>query len=971
MDSAQPIKLDLLHILAAPASIGVLLSVLVLFALLIGPKTVLDALLNGFFSLIYRIPVVNGKRCMSGPAYTFPNGQMVDKFLAARTRSWEWEQKYGKTYRIWAASIPEVVITDPKDVEALYHQSTDHEKAPQANAGWLLTQLLGSGLGLINGTRWTTLRKTLDPMFSHPAAMHYLRNDLYAGAENYVAHIHEFTKADKQDAKGKEIVINATQALQRYPFFEVASMFYGKMTDVEQERLWELGRQYSEVFSAIVFGGIHRSKMTKYLSTNAYKGAIAYQKAWKNFNLDICRAREITAPETPIVLLTRAAERGEITPQEVTDTIAESTFANLDIVTQVISSCVILLADSPEVQDDLRKEMQENEAKREEYITRKNTLLHFCLLESLRLRPVLTFTFPENPPREKILGGFVVPKDTTVIVDAFAINIRNPFWGPDNTSYRPSRFAGIKQNQLRYNLSTFGYGPRKCLGQHIADKIVKAVVYHMFSKYKVSLQPIQGLEGDFKVDKSSWVGFLKSDLCNCLSGSDVIVDGDERWPDAIKRWTGYQAKVPAAVVRVTNEEDVVSAVSYAVKNKKPFVVRGGGHSNGFSTVDSPGIVIDLSGMKNVTVGVEKQMVVAQGGATMGDGMKAAGAVEMAIATGTCNEVGLVGATLGGGIGRFLGHLGYAADTLLSMRVVVVGHSGEVRLVEASSEVNSDLFWGLRGSGHLFGVVVEATFRALPWSYDTWHSCLVFAPNDARMVAEAVDKVHYRGGMQGRLVFCAPNKQPAVLLQLWYMGPPEEAARKFQPLLDLPSLKDHPLNFVGRRIPYLHLNDSSERICGYAGRKNLAAFGMIKMSGESCEAALKVYMDFIAQHPEAAQTHILTEFYSMGVAQELDPDGQTTSVPVELRREVKYWVMPLAWYEDPALDEACAKLNKDIQEAFLIQSDGTRLKRVGYVNMPFENDAAGSVFGQGEQLERLRKLKSKWDPLGVMQGIVKL
>jgi cytochrome P450 len=73
----------------------------------------------------------------------------------------------------------------------------------------------------------------------------------------------------------------------------------------------------------------------------------------------------------------------------VTDTVAESTFANLDIVTQVISSCVILLADSSEVQSDLLKEMEENNANREKYITRKDTLLHFCLLESLRLRPVL------------------------------------------------------------------------------------------------------------------------------------------------------------------------------------------------------------------------------------------------------------------------------------------------------------------------------------------------------------------------------------------------------------------------------------------------------------------------------------------------------------------------------------------------------------------------------------------------------
>lgn len=73
----------------------------------------------------------------------------------------------------------------------------------------------------------------------------------------------------------------------------------------------------------------------------------------------------------------------------MTDTIAESTFANLDIVTHVISSCIILLADAPEVQKDLLQEMNRNKADREAYITRKDTLLHYCLLESLRLRPVL------------------------------------------------------------------------------------------------------------------------------------------------------------------------------------------------------------------------------------------------------------------------------------------------------------------------------------------------------------------------------------------------------------------------------------------------------------------------------------------------------------------------------------------------------------------------------------------------------
>ncbi|KAM5451905.1 hypothetical protein McanCB56680_004921 [Microsporum canis] len=450
---------------------------------------------------------------------------------------------------------------------------------------------------------------------------------------------------------------------------------------------------------------------------------------------------------------------------------------------------------------------------------------------------------------------------------------------------------------------------------------------------------------------------IKEELLSRLSGSSVVtVHGDANWENAQKRWTQYRRQLPAAVVKPANEEDVIKTITYAVHSKRPFVVRGGGHSNGFSTIGGPGIVIDLSRMRNASVNVERQTLVAQGGATMGDGVAAAASVGLAITTGTCNEVGLLGAALGGGIGRFLGHWGYAADTIISMRVAVVDGNGTVRIVEASREANPDLFWALRGSGHMFGVVVEATFQAFPWSHETWHSCLVFRPCDAGLVAEAIDQVSYRG---------------VILLQLWYLGKPEEAASRFQPLLDLPSVTDHPLQFIGRLIPYANLNDSSERICNYAGRKNLAAFGMKTMSAASCTAALTVYTDFITKHPEAAKTHILIEFYSMHVVKELDPEGEETSISREMRKDVKYWVMPLAWYEDAALDHACAGLNQAVREAFLSQPDGTRATSVGYVSMPFEDDTADSVFGGKERRQKLHNIKQKWDPLGVIRGIIRL
>jgi hypothetical protein len=61
-------------------------------------------------------------------------------------------------------------------------------------------------------------------------------------------------------------------------------------------------------------------------------------------------------------------------------------------------------------------------------------------------------------------------------------------------------------------MSTFGYGPRKCLGQHISDKLLRSFLYHLFTQYKVTLQPNQILNGEFKYDKASWVALFNVEL---------------------------------------------------------------------------------------------------------------------------------------------------------------------------------------------------------------------------------------------------------------------------------------------------------------------------------------------------------------------------------------------------------------------------------------------------------------------------
>lgn len=89
------------------------------------------------------------------------------------------------------------------------------------------------------------------------------------------------------------------------------------------------------------------------------------------------------------------------------------------------------------------------------------------------------------------------------MVDTLAINYNSHFWGEDSSLFKPSRLKGISFTEvrttsvssftllcanfikLRYNLFTFGFGSRKCLGKHFAEAIMKVFVCELVSRYEI------------------------------------------------------------------------------------------------------------------------------------------------------------------------------------------------------------------------------------------------------------------------------------------------------------------------------------------------------------------------------------------------------------------------------------------------------------------------------------------------------
>lgn len=62
-------------------------------------------------------------------------------------------------------------------------------------------------------------------------------------------------------------------------------------------------------------------------------------------------------------------------------------FANLDVTTHVLTWLITLLADEESTQQKLRDEIRNVQGHPDVYCNRKDTFLHFCLMEAIRLRP--------------------------------------------------------------------------------------------------------------------------------------------------------------------------------------------------------------------------------------------------------------------------------------------------------------------------------------------------------------------------------------------------------------------------------------------------------------------------------------------------------------------------------------------------------------------------------------------------------
>jgi FAD/FMN-containing dehydrogenase len=180
---------------------------------------------------------------------------------------------------------------------------------------------------------------------------------------------------------------------------------------------------------------------------------------------------------------------------------------------------------------------------------------------------------------------------------------------------------------------------------------------------------------------------------------------------------------PRGVAYCACAADVAVCLRFAQDNALPVAARSGGHSaGGYST--TPGLVIDVSGLNSVALGTGNGSATIGPGAQLVDITNTLAPAGFGISGGYCPTVAAGGFLQGGGMGLFTRSIGMASDKVTSARVVLA----DGRVVTASPEQHSDLYWAVRGGGGgNFGIVTSYEITPTPltsvaaasltWRYD--------------------------------------------------------------------------------------------------------------------------------------------------------------------------------------------------------------------------------------------------------------
>ncbi|KAL9039404.1 MAG: hypothetical protein Q9180_002547 [Flavoplaca navasiana] len=448
-------------------------------------------------------------------------------------------------------------------------------------------------------------------------------------------------------------------------------------------------------------------------------------------------------------------------------------------------------------------------------------------------------------------------------------------------------------------------------------------------------------------------------------GTQVFFPGQKNYASlTTQRWSIYEAPSYLAAIKPACVADVQKVVQLCAELNIPFLPTGGGHgySTSFGKLKN-GLSLDLGAFKQVTVDKTAKTATIGGAATFGDVFDPLYAAGFEIPTGSCTCVGFLGGTLGGGVGRYQGIHGLIIDNLLSLQMITAAG----KLITVSATENTELFWGMRGAGFNYGVVVNATYKVHPLTNggEVQVVDLIFTREQNETFFKTLASL--QGTLPPELALLtyvdwnATYNGTVAILDVSYPGPKDKFLQLVKPFTDLkPAYTEFqtlPWNRLLRQLGF-QLNDL---VCIKEQQHSMYSVGTKNLSSPDYISAFAKYDQLFADYPDTRLSTLEIEVFPTQAVVAVAHDS--TAYPW---RDIEAQVMiQMSFTGSPTSPGANAanKVAQELRTAFSKTSGYDQLEI--YVSYAHGDEDPAAWYGK-DKLPRLIELKKKWDPKDIFR-----
>ena len=433
---------------------------------------------------------------------------------------------------------------------------------------------------------------------------------------------------------------------------------------------------------------------------------------------------------------------------------------------------------------------------------------------------------------------------------------------------------------------------------------------------------------------------------------DVYVPGDAGYDEARQAWNLYADQRPSVIVMPESAIDVVKAVRFARAEGLRVAPQGTGH--GASSLESleGTMLLKTTRMRRVDIYPSSRTARAEAGAEWHEVTIPAAEHGLAALAGSAADVGVVGYTLGGGMGWLARRHGLAADSVTAVEIV----TPDGRLVRADADNEPELLWAVRGGGGQVGIVTAIEFTLYPVR-ELYAGTLFFPIERSAEVLHAwrewTATVPEEVTSVGRILQFPPipdlpdflSGKRFVVVEAAYLGDEFEGAELIRPLRELGPEMDTFAMIPAPALQELHMDPPQP--VPYTGEGQMLG----RLDGEAIDRFVA------AAGPQSSSPLVSAEIRHVGGALSR-PQAHHGALSTF---DAEFLTFGVGMVMDDAMEQANRAQLTKLAEAFAPYENGRQ-----YLNFT-ESHTDPARFYTPTVYRRLREVKAAYDPTEVFRS----